>query len=454
MKIIKKHRLFLFIFVIFCIGVARLSYCENKSSNFNVILISIDALRSDHLSCYGYKRNTSPNIDELAKEGVLFTQAIAQSSHTPPSMNSILTSAMPNEHLLIKWGDFLNPKLPTITKILKSKGYKTIFAGENNNFQKGLHGFSKYFDIFYQNPSSETITDKIIGFINTECKDKPFFIWVHYMDVHGYEPSKPFDALFINDEWYDQQKKLPIVKPFPFSYGFGGIPETLAKEKGYIKNPDYYIAQYDGAVRTVDEEIGRLLQNLKDSHLDEKTIIIITADHGEMLGEHNYYFHHGGFLYEPLINVPLIIKCNNDIPSGSVINTQVSAHLDIAPTILDFLKIDIPKTMEGVSLLDIILHKKEYPRQYIFIGEEYSCIRGNNWKLIYNNTYNKKSYKLYNLKEDNQEQNNLVSKEKEMFQFLRQKLDEYKEANYKNNRTKTLLDEQTKEGLKSLRYVQ
>jgi len=456
MRITKKHRLFIFIFVFFCISTIGLFLFKNKPNNFNVLLISIDALRPDHLSCYGYKRNTSPNIDKLAKEGVLFTQAIAQSSHTPPSVSSILTSAMPNAHLLRQWGNFLNPELTTITKVLKSKGYKTIFEGQNCNFQEGLPGFSKYFDVFYENLDSEIITNKIIEFINIECKDKPFFIWAHYMNVHNYEPSKLFETLFINDEWYDKQKELSILKPILDNYGFRGIPETLANKKGYIKNPDYYIAQYDGAIRNVDEKIGRLLKNLKDSHLDKKTIIIITADHGEMLGEHNYYFHHGWFLYEPLINVPLIIKCNSDIPAGNIINTQVSAHLDIAPTILDLLKIDIPKTMEGVSLLGIILHKKEYPRPYIFIDEGYlvKCIRSNNWKLTYSGPYNIESYELYNLKEDNNEQNNLVSKEKEIFEFLKKRLDGYKQVNNQNNITKTTLDKETKERLKSLGYVQ
>jgi arylsulfatase A-like enzyme len=456
MRIIKKHRFFIFIFVFFCAITVWLFSYQNKPRNFNVLLISIDALRPDHLSCYGYKRNTSPNIDKLANEGVLFTQAIAQSSHTPASMDAILTSNMPNQHLLINWGEFLNPKLPTITKILKSKGYKTIFAGGNDNFQKGLHGFSEYFDVFYQNPDSEIITDQTIEFINKECKDRPFFAWVHYMDVHDYKPSKPFDALFINDEWYDRQKELPIVKPVLDNYGFAGIPETLAKKSGYIKNPDYYIAQYDGAISAVDQEIGRLVKNLKDSHLDKKTIIIITADHGEMLGEHNYYFHHGWFLYEPLINVPLIIKFEKNIPSKNMINTQVSAHLDIAPTILDLLRISIPKPLKGVSLLGIISHKKKYPRPYIFSDEGYNvkCIRGSGWKLIYNNPYNTKLYELYNLKKDNREQNNLVSREKKIFLFLKQGLDEYKQVNNKDNKTKPLLDEQTKEGLRSLGYLQ
>ncbi len=225
----------------------------------------------------------------------------------------------------------------------------------------------------------------------------------------------------------------------------------MSKENGGIVNPDYYIARYDGAIRAIDHEIGRLLKNLIKLKLDKKTMIIITSDHGELFGEHNYYFLHGWFLYEPLIRVPLIIKYDKIIQRNKIIETQVSAHLDIAPTILDILKIGKIKKMEGVSLLGIILGKRKYPCPYILSDEGHvvKSIIDNEWKLIYTERDNT-GFELYNLKNDPTELNNLVYLEKNKFEFLKQKLDKYKHANFQ----KPILAEDAKTRLRSLGYVQ
>jgi len=230
-----------------------------------------------------------------------------------------------------------------------------------------------------------------------------------------------------------------------------GYRKHCPKKKGAITNPDYYIAQYDGAIRSIDSEIGRMLDNLIKLKLDRKTMIIITSDHGELFGEHNYYFLHGWFLYEPLIRVPLIIKYDKVISRNKIIDTQVSAHLDIAPTILDILKIGKIEKMEGVSLLGIISGKKKYPYPYILSDEGHTVksIIDNEWKLIYTER-NNTGFELYNLKNDPSELNNLVYSEKNKFEFLKQKLDKYKHANFQ----KPILDEDTKATLRFLGYVQ
>lgn len=457
MKLQKKQKLIILIsgFLIIT-GAVYLLYCLNQPRKLNVILITVDALRADHLGCYGYKRNTSPNIDKLAKEGVLFTQAIAQSSHTPASIGSIATSTPPNANLLINWGDSIKPTLSTMVYILKSSGYKTIFIGANGNFLEGLHRFTQDFDIFYEEPSPAVIiTNNALQYLRKYINE-PFFMWVHYMDVHNYAPSKPFESLYVNDSLYNKQNKLPIVKNILNSYGYNGIPESLARERNWIDNPDYYIALYDGAIRTIDEQVGILLEKLKQLHIEEKTLIIFTADHGEMLGERGFYFHHGWFLYEPLIKIPLLIKCNKIISKNKVIETQINAHLDIAPTILDILRIDRVKTFQGRSLLGIILGRNKYYSKYVFSDEGHiaKCIRTGDWKLIYSNYRDKKGYELYNLKDDPKELNNLVLIEKEKFVLLKQKLDEYKWATLKNKITDSSLDKETKERLQALGYLQ
>lgn len=215
-------------------------HCLNQDNNPNVLLVSIDSLRSDHLGCYGYKRHTSPAIDELAREGVLFSKAFAQSSHTAPSLGTILTSALPHTHSLLGFGYTLNPDLPTIAEVLKSKGYKTMFAASS---VKSLRGFNKGFDIFHvPTEDSHDISNGIINFFKKDS-NKPFFAWIHYFDAHNpytisYPPAKlSYSNLFMDDGLYDKGKKLPVIvkagheNMYDEYSCFGGIPEALSKKK-------------------------------------------------------------------------------------------------------------------------------------------------------------------------------------------------------------------------------
>ncbi len=446
------------IFLLVSLVCALVIFNHARQKRLNVILITLDALRYDHLSCYGYKRNTCPNIDEIAKKGALFTQAIAQSSQTAPSVSSIMTSAMPNSHFVSAWGCTLNPKLRTLAEILKGKGFKTAFFCGNLSFKiNGIQGISKGFDSFFVTAFEEkTLTNKAIQFINQSI-NRPFFIYLHYMNTHSpYISSEKFSNLFINDNLYDKQKSLPIVKPTEDFYGVGGIPENLAQQYAGITNPDYYIAKYDEGLRTVDEEIGIILKTLEAYRLDKKTILVITSDHGEMLGENNLYFHHGIFLYEPLIRVPLIIKCDKIIPQNKVIDSQISACIDIMPTIMDILGINKTKAMEGVSLLPLILGKKSYPYSYVLADEGVieKCIRTKEWKLDYVDRDDKKEYHLYNLKNDPGELSSFLLEEKSEFKLLKDKLDGYLQAKFKKGPHSPLLTEDEKNSLRSLGYIQ
>lgn len=420
----------------------------------NVVLITIDALRADHLGCYGYKRDTSPNIDALAREGALFPQAIAQSSHTPPSMGTIATSTYPPTNQLHVWGNSLKPDIPTLAEVLKAHGYKTVFADGNGNFRKGLRGLEKGFDIFYdQGVTASVLTQTALELVGRNGP-KPFFLWIHYMDVHDYNPPKEFESFFINDQFYDRQKKLPIVGNHPGTYGFNGISECMAEKRGRNDNPDYYVALYDGALRYVDGQIRSLLHSLKRT--DRGMMVIVTSDHGEMFGEHGYYFHHGWFLYEPLIRVPLILRYAHVIPMKRVAS-QISAGLDVFPTILDILGIKKPTTVQGVGLLNVLSGKDEGPSS-VFSDEGgiRESVRTNEWKLI---RFNEKKglpeiYKLYRLKTDPNETGNLVSSAKETFLVLKGKLDKYREDFPDTRMAAPVLDQESRKKLRSLGYLQ
>ncbi len=439
-----------------------------RSHYFNVILITIDTLRSDHLGCYGYKRDTSPNIDKLAKEGILFTQAISQSSWTIPSISSLITSAYPHVHKFADLNVYLDPFYPDLSFLFKKEKYYTGFI-RSNGLLVNLSGIFNFFDELSKNEfelKADEVTRMSTGFLKKN-KNKRFFLWLHYFDPHGpYKPPAPYDRKYINDALYKQHNCIPISdikKPGYFDKYFdpGRIPQYVAEDN--ITDMEYYIAQYDGEINFVDKQIGILLNVIKKLGLDKRTLIILTADHGEYLGEHNVYFSHT-LLYDEVIRIPLIIKCDNMLPAGKIFDKQVGL-IDIIPTIFGFLGIKTDIKMEGINLIPFILKKDlPFPREAIFselfVGAENPstvkaiCLRTKKWKLIYHLIA--KDYRMYNLESDSKELNNIAKKEKRQFIFLKTELDNWMN-NMRVSQIKTAikpLDEKTKEKLRSLGYLQ
>lgn len=428
----------------------------------NIILITLDALRPDHLGCYGYKRNTSPNIDKTAKEGAIFTQAIAQSSHTAPSNASLITSTYPNIHGVKDWGYHFNAsRVKTLPVILKEHGYRTAFVSDQLALPL-IKGFENGFDTFNTlntlTPGSiDTckqiidITDWAIDWVE-DNRGKKFFLWVYYADPHGpYLPPPPYDRMFTQDQYYSGNKTVPISEDNYSQVSIGHIPRYLSYNN--IMDPDYYISQYDAEIRRIDDQIGRLLQELKDRNLEKNTIVIINSDHGEAMGEHNRYFCHANSLYDELIKIPVIIKWMDRIPSGTKNNTQVSS-IDIMPTVLDISRIKKYKFMQGNSLLPLLGGQK-----YTFLEFAYSefwerkSVRTPEWKLIYDSK--NKRYELYNLKSDPAELNDISAAEQTQFKFLKRKLDEYMKNTIPQSKIiAPELSQNEKERLKSFGYVQ
>jgi arylsulfatase A-like enzyme len=459
---------------------------RQKHPPLNVVFITIDSLRADHLSCYGYKRDTSPNIDKLAKEGVIFTQAISPATITPVSLYSIFTSLYPYTHGVIDWGSFLNSSIPALPQILMNKGYYTksiIHHGIPEIVYKSLGVNRDFKESKIEVDTADKLIDEAIKFIIR--KRRPFFLYLHHFDTHWpYHSPTPYNKIFLNDElYYVKDKNLPISN---FNYfGYKAIPKILIE--GNITNVNYYISHYDGAIRFVDEEIGRLLDKLKKLELYKNTLIIISADHGESFGEHNIYFHHGS-LFDTELRVPLIMAGGNIFPQGKTINAQVTL-IDIMPTIFDILGIEKPKGIEGISLLPLILGKEEYPRTFVFSGfKGMASIRTKEWKLIRfepkktlelgkqipelaefienrflrGGNQNPILYALCNLKENPKELNclifkdnkdDVVIKEKEKFTFLKEKLDNWIEQQPIAPPKEIPFSEELKEKLRSLGYL-
>lgn len=452
----------------------------------NIILIVVDALRPDHLSINGYNRNTSPNIDKFAKEGTIFLNAYASLPNSDPSVTSILTGMYPHSHgVRMLFNNKLKPSISTLPGILKSHGYKTAYMKCGSTYKFGLEsGFDEYdllgwkiknkikrgvYKILHQQnylDVTQQYTDLAIKWIKKNAS-KNFFLFIHYINLHWpYKSPKPFDHMFDAD-YKGKHLFNTLVEENKISRGemiFG--LKKLPKEE-----VEHAIAHYDGGLKYIDFNIGKLLNFLKDKDLDDKTLIVITSDHGESFGEHEYYFQHGSHLYEDGIKVPIIFNNPAIIPKGKKIKDMVQ-NLDIMPTALNLLNIPLIDNLDGVNMLPLIEGKKDKARDFVFaesvenywkenkrmffegVEGKWRAMIFNDWKIILIPNPKDNIYELYNLKDDPQEKNNLIDKEKEIASKMKKRLLEFlKEQSIEGEANLSDLTERSKKLLKDLGYI-
>lgn len=453
-KIYKKLNITTIIFIILILSLGAI-FCFGSKLSLNnkpsIILITIDALRPDHMSAYGYSRQTTPFIAQLAKDSIKFSEAISVSSATITSIPSILTSTYPGTNLVQSFGDIIPDRIKTLAEILKENGYYTgIIASFSFSpfFNKGKEYDSTFIKRFDNTP---LFTKEAIRWL--KGNQKKFFLYIHYHDPHGpYTPPEPFSKKYLNDQEYNENSRnIPILDSW--EEGLGGIPRSRLLADN--KDLSYYISQYDAEINYADFYIGQLMKFLKESGIYSKVILIITADHGESMGEHNYYFNHGEYLYDVLIRVPLIIKLPKERPKDKIISTQVSL-IDLTPTLLDILKISNDKYMQGHSFKKLIFGDDRNFPKYVFCeiakGSR-AAIRTKEWKLIFSKKGN--NYELYNLKSDPDELINVAESEKSTFVKLKGILDKWMQRNISNDiPPHRPLQEEDKLHLKSLGYLE
>ncbi|OGX16505.1 MAG: hypothetical protein A2166_05170 [Omnitrophica WOR_2 bacterium RBG_13_41_10] len=457
MKINKIYYKIIAIFVIFIFAAFHFSRLHKKP---NIILIIIDCLRADHLGCYGYLRNTSPNIDKFAQGGVLFNNTFSQGAFTFASLPSILTSKIPLSHGVwyLSRGHMLSDEEVTLAEILKGKGYVTA-AFTGGAFTSQIFGFSQGFDIYKEVNWGDIkdINRLALNWLETE-KKKPFFVLMHCYTVHDpFSPPEPFNKMYAGS--YRGRFKDKILDNILFDK----LSKYAVKEKipWDQEDLDYIISQYDGEIRYCDFHTGDFLTKIKKLGLDSDTIIILTSDHGEDLMEHGTISH--GDVYDVGTRIPLILKNPHLLPKNKKVDT-LAGSIDILPTILDICGIPLKQDTQGISLLPFILGKEEEKERFIFslgvAGFSGECIRmsirNRDRKLIFSHIIGgNNTYEFYNLKEDPGELNNLASVEKEQFALFEQKLHAFlKQSKPPTVKSKLILDEKTKERLRSLGYVQ
>lgn len=442
------------------IFIITLLYYKYSFTKPNIIFIVVDALRADHLSCYGYERNTSLNIDKLAKEGAVFHNCFATSSSTVRASPAFLTGRyleiISEFEDTIEKNNLLDKRFITLAKYLKNFGYFTASFLNNPTYKRGK-GFEQGVDSYKVFTGDTEITDEAISFLKTYSGDKPFFIWMHYLGPHTpYTTSEEYFKAFENDKLYkenDKMLKLYSGDRHNPCLSEGYIPKIVFHKDKY--NLNYYIARYDAAIRRTDFNLGELFKNIKDN-----TIIILTADHGEALGEHGYYFSHGESIYDELLHIPLIIKDGRYFKGGKQIST-IASSVDIVPTILNRLNPswyffnknrfdgrDLKRTVKSKEL------KERYLYSYFPMAWSIRDVK-RNIKYILNKNGKKELYFLPD------EDTNHINDQSPKAVFARENLGRNLKAWLKDypirvdiNLQIAPLDEDTKQNLRTLGYLQ
>mgnify|MGYP000397906295 CR=1 FL=1 len=422
----------------------------NTRERLNILLIAIDTLRADHVSCYGYSKNTTPTLDELANEGVIFENAIAPGIPTHPGFTTIFTGMHPIEHKIVCHAgkEMLSWNLSLLPEILHHHGYLTA-AVDNLVLTKGLW-FIRGFDIYILSGgitvlskgakiTGEIVTQKAVRFLKAWkaglYENKPFFLFIHYWDPHTpYLPPEGFRERFYKK---GGTKLTPLLMKSRWgrfilrSRWIQGLISEGHDEKEYIDS------LYDEEVLYSDWCLSRLINELKELDIYDNTLIIVTSDHGEGLGENGIYYDHHG-LYDWDIRVPLILSNPEILPHRKRIKYIVTQE-DITPTILDILKIKPPYKLDGQSLIPLI-ERSEKGRDFVVCVENTRmtkrAIRTNKWKLIETlrpDIYgNPAGYlELYDLEKG--ETKNLIDEEKEIAKELLFYMEKWYRSKLKEN---------------------
>ncbi len=335
-------------------------------SGLSVVLITIDTLRADHLGAYGYERATSPHLDALAARGVLFEQAYTFWPKTRPSFTAMMTGLYPSLSGYDQRHRALHDFNPTLANSLQQAGYRTAAIVDNPNVAANL-GFGKGFDSFDETWTHPDLQDEVARtraittgaerFLAGLRPDEAFFLWLHYVSPHApYTPPAPYDHAFA-DERAQRGPRLKVVRGFN-----GGISQRL-HEPGHDAL-GYYVARYDGEIAFTDAEVGKVLAALDATGRGATTVVMVTSDHGESLGEHDYFFDHGADLFDPCLRIPMIVAA----PGGKhgVRTNALASTLDVVPTLLDAAKVRYPPDLSGMSQWPVVQGQPSAPRERLY----------------------------------------------------------------------------------------
>jgi arylsulfatase A-like enzyme len=444
MRTTNKNSFYLFVMVLW-IGILGSVGCGNGSgSDFshpgerpNIIMIVVDTLRADHMSVNGYQRNTTPNLDEFSQNAYVFENAIAPAPWTVPSFVSLMTGMHAFNHNQNAPPDGTPVNRTMLPELLGQAGYETVFINANVGLQSYQYVFNEYYDYSYNtgNNADRLAIDKGIEWLNNEANwNHNFFLLIWLFSPHWpYSAQNGYLGQFVLDDLYMNSPPLDLV----FDCNDTGmiypsdLSPLLVSQLGFPPAPyecyqDYrlYTAAYDSEIKYVDAQIGRLLEFLRSGENFDDTMIWFTSDHGENMVDHEINFSHGDNLYHSLVHVPLFLKLSNQYGS-MVVDTPIRL-IDILPTVFDVLGLD-PGEVDGKSLMPFVNMSPvdTFERPNISYGvrlvtmADMVSVTQEEYKLIRTTDGDE----LYDLIDDQYEQNNIATSYPDIVEDLSDYLD-------------------------------
>jgi len=405
---------------------------------YNVVLVSLDAVAAKHVGAYGYPKDTTPTLDALAADSFLFERCVASGPWTVPSTMSIFTGLWPSVHqVLNKYtvagpatmvNTRLNPAIPTIPEHFGKNGYRLVaFTGDAG--ANGRFGYDKGFEVYldevkfggldYSVPPAQEWLRENAG--------SRFFMFLHGYDAHGqYDPPEGYRKVFVDEKYKGAMKGGKEEQGELRELGLANKYKPGSKGEAVLdlhpSDFEYHAALYDEKIQDADARLATFFETLKELGLDEKTIVVVTADHGEEFGEHGY-LDHGPTLYDELIHVPLVIK----VPGyqGARITEQVR-NVDILPTVADLIGQELPFMTHGTSVMPLMRGEEQKLTAFaetdyrLFTHKRAVVDADGRYKFILTLENGRKE--LYDLVEDPDETQNLVETQGKIAYELEQEL--------------------------------
>ncbi len=387
----------------------------------NVLIIVIDAARADHIGCYGYPRETTPNIDRLAGESVLFEQHFTTFPYTIPSTASLMTGLYPDTHLAVR-GTPLPDSAFTLARGLRDAGLETAFF--SSNMVASAQGVDRDFThrmtasvlahrwtlAGRQAGTSYRDPTRLLDAFGTWLRHDrdPFFAYLHFLPPHV-----PYNAP-------EEMKALFAGKTPPLARQGDSLPPSPDRWQSKQGAPSLggWVSLYDANLRWADWAVGEVERLLQEYHLLENTVLIITSYHGEAFGEHGYKFHSSS-VYDEVVHVPLLIRFPNREQSGRRVSA-LTQNVDILPTVLDYLHIGYPRdAVQGRSLMPLVSRSESSVYDYIFatcLGYPSYLVRDTHYALILHLAGGMRE--LYDLQADPQQRRNIIAQKPDIAKHM------------------------------------
>ena len=426
-SILLKKAILIFLFIsVLLIVIFFYLYYLNSRKQLNLLLISIDTLRPDHMGVYGYEKATTPYIDKWANEATIYQNAYTVAPVTLPSFIALMTGQSPLKTRIVNNRAYsLSDNALTLAELLKEKGYLTtayvsseIFLPEMTNLDQGFNEFNL---IPYKSNKNVSLKEyrEFLSRSTTWMdvnKDKKFFLWLHLMDPHSpYLPEKSLRCKFNNSYCKTLENKDDTTLERDRLHLKGCLSDKLPSSTVGL-----YETLYDGEIFQADKLVGKILESLKSIGISDNTMVVLYGDHGEGF-DHQYYFEHGDTLYDSSIKIPLLIRYPKQYKKSN--NVNPINNTDIFFLILKALNVEIPAGGWGEYN-----KKREYTYSFSQNLTKFSISDGN-YKYIYSIDdtclLDKKQEELYSLIKDKNEVNNIIGKNKNIAGFLKNKLLDY-----------------------------